>query len=53
MFLQYVLVAIAANSANSSESDKLFRDSECHEVVVSDSDVHLWQRFIKSWMRIV
>ena len=42
-FLQYLLVAIAANWENSSESDKFLvneRDSECHEAVVSDSEVH-------------
>ena len=43
MFLQYLLVAIAANCENGSASDKLLfreRDSECHEAVVSDSEVH-------------
>ena len=43
MFLQYLLVVIAANCENSSESDKLFvneRDSECHKAVVPDSEVH-------------
>ena len=43
MSLKYPLFAIAANCENSSESDKLLvneRDSECHEAVVSDSEVH-------------
>ena len=43
MFLQYVLVATAANCENSSENDKLLvieRDSECHKAVVSDREVH-------------
>ena len=43
MFLQYLLVAIAANCENTSESEKLLvteRDSECHEAVVDDSEVH-------------
>ena len=43
VFLQYLLVVIAANCGNSSESDKLLvneRDSECHKAVVSDSEVH-------------
>ena len=34
VFLQYLLVVIAANCENSSEGDKLFvneRDSECHK----------------------
>ena len=42
MFLQYLLVAIAANCEKSSESDKLLvneRDSECDEDVVNDSEV--------------
>ena len=41
MFVQYKLVAIAANCKNSSESGKLLvneRDSECHEAVVRDSE---------------
>ena len=43
MFLLSLLVAIAANCENSSESDKLLvnmRDSESYEAVVSDSGVH-------------
>ena len=43
MFLQYLLVVIASNCENSSESDKLLvteRDSECHKAVVSDIKVH-------------
>ena len=43
MFLQYLLVAITAKFENSSESGILLvneRDSECHEAVVSDSEVH-------------
>ena len=43
MFLKYLLVVIAANCKNSSESDKLLvneRDSDCHMAVVSDSEVH-------------
>ena len=43
MFLQYLLVAIAANCKNSSESDKLLvneRDSECNEAIGIDSEVH-------------
>ena len=43
MFLQYLLVVIAANCENSRESDKLLvneRDSECHKAVVSNSEVH-------------
>ena len=43
MFLQYLLVTIAANCKISSESDKLSvneRDSEWHKAVVSDSEVH-------------
>ena len=43
MFLQYLLVAIAAKCANSRESDELLvndRDNECHEAVVRDSEVH-------------
>ena len=43
VFLEYQLDAIAANCENSSESDKLLvneRDSECHEAVVSDSEMH-------------
>ena len=45
-FLQYLLVAIAANSENSSEnceSDKFLvngRDRAYHKAVVSDSEVH-------------
>ena len=42
MFLQYLLVAIAANCENSSESDKLLvnkRYSECHKAI-NDSEVH-------------
>ena len=42
-FLQYLLVAIAANCENSSESDKVLvteRDSEHQKAVVSDSEVH-------------
>ena len=42
VFLQYLLIAIAANCENSFESDKLLvneRDSECHEAVVSASEV--------------
>ena len=35
-----MLVAIAANSENTPGSDELSRDSECHEAVVSDSEVH-------------
>ena len=38
----YLLVNIAANCENSSESNKILvneRDSECHKAVVSDSDV--------------
>ena len=44
MFLRYLLVVIAVNCENSSESDKLLvneRDSECHKAVVSDSEVLL------------
>ena len=44
LFLQYLLVAIADNCENGSESDKLLvneRDSECHEAVVSDSEVEI------------
>ena len=43
MFLRYLLVAIAANCENSSDSNKVLvneRDSECHEAVVIDSEVH-------------
>ena len=43
MFLQCLLVAIAANCETSSESDKLLvneRDSECHKPFVSDSEMH-------------
>ena len=43
MFLQNLLVVVAANCENSSGSDKLLvneRDSECHKAVVSDSEVH-------------
>ena len=43
VFLQYLLVVIAANCENSSESDELFvneRDSECHKAVVQHSEVH-------------
>ena len=43
IFLRYLLVDIAANCENSSESDKLLvneRYSECHKAVVSDSEVH-------------
>ena len=43
MFLECLFVAIAANCENSSGSDKPFgneKDSECHEAVVSDSEVH-------------
>ena len=43
MFLQYMLVAIAVDCENCSESDKLLvneRDSECHKADVSDSEVH-------------
>ena len=45
MFLQwqYLLVAIVANCGNRCESDNLLineRDSESHEAVVSDSEVH-------------
>ena len=43
VFLRYLLVAIAANCENSSASDNLLvneRDSECHEAVVCDSEVH-------------
>ena len=43
MFLQYLLVVIAANCENGSESDKLLvneRDSECRKAVVSDSEQH-------------
>ena len=43
MFLQYLLVVIATNYENSSESDKLLvneRDSECHKAFVSDSEMH-------------
>ena len=39
MFLQYVLVVIAANCENSSESEKFLvneRDSEHHKAVVSE-----------------
>ena len=42
MFNQCLLVAIAVNCENSSESDKLLvneRDSECHKAVVSDSEM--------------
>ena len=42
VFLQYLLVAVAANRENSSESDKLLvneKGSECHKAV-SDSEVH-------------
>ena len=38
-----MLAAIAANCENCSESDELLvneRDSECHEAVVWDSEVH-------------
>ena len=41
--LYYLLVVIAANCENSSESDKLLvneRDNGCHKAVVSDSEVH-------------
>ena len=44
MCLQYLLVVIAANCENSSESDERLvneRDSECHKVVVSDSEEHM------------
>ena len=50
MLLQYLLVAIAANCENSSESDKLLvneRDSECHKAIVSDSKVHKLMRLIR------
>ena len=43
VFLQYLLVANAANCENCSESDKLLvneRDSKCCEAVVGDSEVH-------------
>ena len=43
VFLQYLLLVIAANCENSSESDKLLvneRDRECHQAVVNDSEVH-------------
>ena len=43
LFLQYLLVDIAANSESSSESGKLLvneRDSECHKAVVIDNEVH-------------
>ena len=42
MFLQYLLVVIAANCGTSKESDKRLvneRDSECHKAIVSDSEV--------------
>ena len=42
MFLQYLLVVIAANCENSSESNELLvneRDSECQKAVVSDSEM--------------
>ena len=38
-----MLIVIAANRENNSESDKLLwneRDSECHKAVVSVSEVH-------------
>ena len=43
VFLQYLLVAIAANCENSCESNELLvneGDSECQKAVVRDSDVH-------------
>ena len=43
MFLQYLLVAIAANCQNCSESDRRLvneRHSESHEAVFIDSEVH-------------
>ena len=43
VFRRYLLVGIAANCENSSESDKILvneRDSERHKADVSDSEVH-------------
>ena len=41
VFLQYLLASIAANCEDSSDSDELLSDgdSECHEAVISDSEV--------------
>ena len=63
VFLQYLLVGIAADCENSTESDKHLvheRDSECHEAVVSHSEVHkadeisevrLVERLMMNWIR--
>ena len=63
VFLQYLLVAIAANCENSSESDKLLvnvRDSVTRLLLVTVRCTMLmrlmrsdfWERFMISWRRV-